>query len=99
MTILLADETPESPTSGGGMDRSDVLSWTLWAGATEELKSAVRKCSAAFKEFHGVGATLSCDNIEETVDFIKQKHPDIELQIIKKFSKMKFHQRIRVNLA
>ena len=73
------------------------MSYHGLSGATEELKSAVRKCSIAFKEFHGVGATLRCDNIEETVDFIKQKHPDIKLQIIEKFSKMKFHQRIRVS--
>ena len=84
------------PREGGW---TDLMSYHGLSGATEELKSAVRKCSAAFKEFHGVGATLSCDNIEETVDFIKQKHPDVKLQIIEKFSKMKFHQRIRVNLA
>ena len=81
------------PREGGW---TDLMSYHGLSGASDELKSAVRKCSIAFKEFHGVGATLKCDNIEETVDYIKQKHPDINLKIVYKFATMKFHQRIKV---
>ena len=61
--------------------------------------SEVRAMDKAFNEVHGTGANLedstTKDPITLTSGHIKRKCPDIDLKVIKFFTKMKYHARIR----
>ena len=64
------------------------------------MKDYVRRIDSAFNECHqGVGPRLSettgSDPIKSTIEFVKRRYPDIPVKIIKLFTKMKFHHRLK----
>ena len=68
-------------------------------GATPEREAEVRLMDSAFNQVHGAGAQLNdekvIDPIKTTADRIKKICPDIALNIIELFSKIKYHSRIK----
>lgn len=63
------------------------MSYGWLHGATHEMKNYVRRTDSAFNECHGVGPVLAetrgSDPIKATIEFIKSRHPDIPVKVIK----------------
>ena len=84
------------PTPGGF---TEGMSYGWLHGATPAMKDYVRRTDSAFNECHGVGPRLSettgSDPIKSTIEFVKQRYPDIPVKVIELFTKMKFHHRLK----
>ena len=68
-------------------------------GASEETLAEVKMMDRAFNFVHGVGAQLNpemkVDPIQTTVVEITKRCPEIKLEVIKLFTKIKYHARIK----
>ena len=64
---------------------------------TDETLLYTLKCDEGFNHMHGEGASLKDyrDVLEVTVNFIKQMFPDVPLDFVSLFVKIKYHARIR----
>ena len=68
-------------------------------GATEDMLAKVKMMDKAFNVVHGAGANLNDEKMKDpisiTVKKIKNMCPDININIIDLFTKVKYHARVR----
>ena len=83
-----------TPRQGGW---TDLMSHGRLSGASPETISAVRRCWAAFEDVHGSVSLNVQHSIDDTIERIQTRCPEVDRRIVKCYTKMKYHLRIKVH--